>query len=58
VTLPKDALGKSRRATVTLRFQDGTGGEVAPETTVSVDLANLRDIQKLLLALKFNVHGK
>jgi signal recognition particle receptor subunit beta len=58
VTLPRAALGKSRRATVTLRFQDGAGGEVAPETTVSIDLANLRDIQKLLLALKFNVHGK
>jgi signal recognition particle receptor subunit beta len=58
VTLPKDALGKSRRAMVTLRLQDGIGGEVAPETTVSIDLANLRDVQKLLLALKFNVHGK
>jgi signal recognition particle receptor subunit beta len=58
LTLPKDALGKSRKATVTLRFQDDTGGEVAPETTVSIDLANVRAIQKLLLSLKFNVHGK
>ncbi len=58
VTLPKEALGKSRRATVLLRLQDDAGGEVAPATTVSIDLANLRDIQKLLLALKFNVHGK
>ncbi|MGE5346079.1 MAG: hypothetical protein ACM3JH_09005, partial [Acidithiobacillales bacterium] len=58
VTLPKDALGKSRLATVSLRLQDDAGGEVAPATTVSIDLANLRDIQKLLLALKFNVHGK
>ena len=58
VALPREALGKSRRATVTLRLQDGHGGVVAPETTVSIDLANLRDVQKLLLALKFNVHGK
>ena len=58
VTVPKDALGRSRKATVTLRLQDGGGGETAPETTVSVDLSNLRDIQKLLLALKFNVQGK
>ena len=58
LTLPKDALGKSRRATVTLRLQDAVGGEVAPETTVSVELSNLRDVQKLLLALKFNIHGK
>ena len=58
VTVPKEALGRSRKATVTLRLQDGDGGETAPETTVSVDLSSLRDIQKLLLALKFNVHGK
>ncbi len=58
VTLPKEALGRSRRATVSLRLQDDAGGEVAAATTVSIDLANLRDIQKLLLALKFNVHGK
>ena len=58
LTLPKEALGKSRKATVTLRFQDDAGGETAPETTVSIDLANVRDIRKLLLSLKFNVHGK
>ncbi len=58
LTLPKDALGRSRKATVTLRFQDDAGGETAPETTVSIDLAQARDIQKLLLSLKFNVQGK
>jgi len=42
VTLPRDELGRSRRATVTLRFQDDSGS----------------DLEKLLLALKFNVEGK
>ena len=58
VTVPREALGRSRKATVTLRLQDGGGDETAPETTVSIDLSSLRDIQKLLLALKFNVQGK
>jgi hypothetical protein len=55
--LPKDALGKSRKATVTVTFQDGAGGETASGQTFSFDLANLRDVQRLLLSLKFNVHG-
>jgi hypothetical protein len=55
--VPKDALGKSRKATVTVTFQDGAGGETASGQTFSFDLANLRDVQRLLLSLKFNVHG-
>jgi len=55
--VPKDALGKSRKATVTVSFQDGTGGETASGQTFSFDLSNLRDVQRLLLSLKFNVHG-
>jgi hypothetical protein len=55
--VPKDALGKSRKATVTVSFQDGTGGETASGQTFSFDLVNLRDVHRLLLALKFNVHG-
>jgi len=56
-SVPKDALGKSRKATVTVSFQDGTGGETASGQTFSFDLVNLRDVHRLLLALKFNVHG-
>ena len=55
--VPKDALGKSRKATVTVTFRDGAGGETASGQTFSFDLANLRDVQRLLLSLKFNVHG-
>jgi len=55
--VPKDALGKSRKASITLRFRDGTGGDTAPEQTFSFDLANLKEVHRLLLSLKFNVHG-
>ncbi len=58
VALPREELGRSRRATVTLRFQDEKGGDLGAGTTVSVEFSSLRDVQKLLLALKFNVHGK
>ncbi len=58
VTLPREELGRSRRATVTLRFQDDSGTDIGTGTTVSVELSSLRDVQKLLLALKFNVQGK
>ncbi len=55
--VPKDALGKSRKATVTVTFRDGAGGETASGQTFSFDLSNLRDVHRLLLSLKFNVHG-
>jgi signal recognition particle receptor subunit beta len=55
--VPKEALGKSRKATVTVSFQDGSGGETASGQTFSFDLVNLRDVHRLLLSLKFNVHG-
>ena len=58
VALPREELGRSRRATVTLRFQDDSGGNLGEGTTVSVELSSLKDVQKLLLALKFNIHGK
>ena len=57
LSVPKDALGKSRKASITLRFRDGTGGDTAPEQTFSFDLANLKEVHRLLLSLKFNVHG-
>ena len=57
LNVPKDALGKSRKASITLRFRDGTGGDTAPEQTFSFDLANLKEVHRLLLSLKFNVHG-
>jgi hypothetical protein len=56
-SVPKEALGKSRKATITVTFQDGSGGETTSGQTFNFDLANLRDVQRLLLALKFNVHG-
>ena len=58
VLVPKDALAKSRRVTVGLSFGDGTGAPVGAEKRFDVELAGAKDLQKLLLSLKFNVRGE
>lgn len=58
VAVPKDALQRSRSVTIGLRFADESGVIVGPERSVSVDLANLRDIQRVLLSLRINLQGE
>jgi signal recognition particle receptor subunit beta len=55
VLVPREALEKSRRVTVGLSFGDGAGARIGAEKKFDVELAESRDIQKLLLSLKFNV---
>jgi mutual gliding-motility protein MglA len=58
VLVPKDLLSKSRRVTVALSFGDGSGAPVGAEKRFDVELAGAKDLQKLLLSLKFNVRGE
>jgi len=58
VLVPRDALAKSRRVTVALRFADDTGAAIGPEKRFDVELAASQDLQKLLLSLKFNVRAE
>jgi signal recognition particle receptor subunit beta len=58
VLLPRDALAKSRRITVGLSFGDDAGAVIGPEKRFDVELAGARDVEKLLLSLKFNVRGE
>jgi signal recognition particle receptor subunit beta len=58
VVVPHDALAKSRRVSVSLSFGDGSGAVVGPERRFDVELAASKDLQKLLLSLKFNVRAE
>jgi hypothetical protein len=58
VLVPRDALAKSRRVSVALSFGDDSGSAIGPEKKFDVELAGARDLQKLLLSLKFNVRGE
>jgi mutual gliding-motility protein MglA len=58
VLVPRDALAKSRRVTVGLAFGDGEGGAIGPEKRFDVELSGAKDLQKLLLSLKFNVRAE
>lgn len=58
VLVPRDALAKSRRVTVALRFGDDTGAAIGPEKRFDVEIATPQDLQKLLLSLKFNVRAE
>ena len=58
VLVPRDALAKSRRVSVALSFGDDSGSAIGPERKFDVELAGARDLQKLLLSLKFNVRGE
>jgi len=56
--VPRDTLAKTRHVTVALSFGDGDGAALGSEKTFGVDFAGLKDINKLLLSLKFNVKGE
>jgi signal recognition particle receptor subunit beta len=56
--VPRDTLAKTRHVTVGLSFGDGTGGALGSEKRFDVDFAGLKDINKLLLSLKFHVKAE
>ncbi len=58
VLLPQEALAKSRRVTVGLSFGDASGAIIGSEKRFGVELAEAKDLQKLLLSLKFNVRAE
>lgn len=58
VLVPRDALARSRRVTVGLSFGDDTGATIGTEKRFDVELTGPKDLQKLLLSLKFNVRGE
>ncbi len=58
VLVPRDALAKSRRVSVGLSFGDDAGAMIGTEKRFDVELAGAKDLQKLLLSLKFNVRGE
>lgn len=58
VLVPRDALARSRRVTVGLSFGDAAGAVIGAEKRFDVELAGVKDLQKLLLFLKFNVRAE
>jgi hypothetical protein len=59
LTVSRAALNQSRQVTVVLRFNGGPGGKVSgEEREVRVDLPGGRELQKLLLSLRFNVQAE
>jgi mutual gliding-motility protein MglA len=56
--VPRDTLTKTRHVTVGLSFGDGAGAALGSEKRFDVDFAGLKDINKLLLSLKFHVKGE
>jgi signal recognition particle receptor subunit beta len=59
LSIARAALSSTQKVTVTLRFNGGPGGQSAEtEREVTVDLPASRDLRKLLLSLKFNVHSE
>ncbi|KAA0253595.1 MAG: hypothetical protein EDX89_13740 [Acidobacteria bacterium] len=51
----RDAIARSRQATVAIRLVDALGGAAMPEKTFVVDLSDVKDLDKLLVSLKLNV---
>jgi signal recognition particle receptor subunit beta len=58
VLVSRDALARSRRVSIALSFGDDSGGAIGPEKKFDVELSSSKDIQKLLLSLKFNVRAE
>jgi hypothetical protein len=56
--VPRDTLVKTRHVTVGLSFGDGEGAALGSEKRFDVDFAGQKDINKLLLSLKFNVKAE
>jgi signal recognition particle receptor subunit beta len=57
VSIPKDALTRSHKVTIGLSFEGNPGEDVLSRQTFSLELTSLKDVQKLLLSLKFNIRG-
>ena len=58
LTVPRLVLSRSRHLKVTLRFEASADGRTLPEEReVSLELPGGKDLQKLLLALKFHVQA-
>ena len=56
--MPRPVLSRSRHLKVTLRFEASADGRTLPEEReVSLELPGGKDLQKLLLALKFHVQA-
>jgi signal recognition particle receptor subunit beta len=58
LTVPRQVLGRSRQVTIELKFSDGAGSPLQPESSFSIDLSSSADLQKLLLSLRFNVQAE
>ena len=56
--LPKDTLAKTRHVTIGLSFGDEAGAALGDEKRFEVGFAALKDINKLLLSLKFHVKSE
>lgn len=56
--IPREALSKSRQVTVALRFADGAGALTAEEKSFDMEIGSPSDLQRLQLALKFQVKAE
>jgi signal recognition particle receptor subunit beta len=56
--VPHETLVKTRHVTIGLSFGDETGAALGAEKRFDVDFAGLKDINKLLLSLKFHVKAE
>jgi signal recognition particle receptor subunit beta len=54
----KKELSRVSRAVLSLRLDDPKNKPVAEEKSVEIDLSDMKDVEKLLLSLKFHVTGK
>jgi signal recognition particle receptor subunit beta len=54
---PRD-LGQARRLKLTVQLRGEGREDLGPEKTVEIDLANMKDIQKLLVSLKLDMRAK
>ena len=56
--VPHETLAKTRHVTIGLSFGDEAGATLGAEKRFDVDFAGLKDINKLLLSLKFHVKAE
>ena len=58
VQVPQRELSRGHQVTVGLRIEDRQRNLIGEEKTFSIELQTKRDIEKLLLSLKFHIFGK
>jgi signal recognition particle receptor subunit beta len=56
--VPRETLSKTRHVSIGLSFGDEAGATLGAEKRFDVDFAGLKDINKLLLSLKFHVKAE